>query len=99
MFYTELGTLSSGLIGGPSKAIGARLTAGLSYLDEPEQVLVGLTAPALGVKPAYDDLRQKVEHWEGIRETQSRACRFVQLVKDGIPTGERGLAQCITPAS
>jgi len=68
---------------------------GFEFIQEPEQVLVGVSAPALGIDPRYDDLGRKVTQWEGIRSAQSLGLRSAVIMKDGVLTGEPGLGQCL----
>ena len=93
MFYSELESAANSLAVGPAQSFDYRLSKGFEWVAEPEEVLVGQTAPAKGVDERYDDLRAKVTNWEGIRAQNSMGLRSVVLMKDGVWTGEKGLAQ------
>jgi hypothetical protein len=93
MFYSELEGAANSLSLAPAQSFSERLNKGFKWATEPEEVLVGLTAPALGVAPAYDDLKRKVTEWEGVRAANSLGLRSAVLMRDGVLTGEAGLAQ------
>lgn len=93
MFYKELSALANGLEHGPKQSFDYRLTRGFEFVSEPEEVLVGQTAPALGIDPRYDDLERKVANWEGVRAQNSLGLRSAVIMRDGVLTGEAGLAQ------
>ena len=94
MFYSELEGAANSLSIAPAQSFSERLSKGFEWATEPEEVLVGLTAPALGVEPAYDDLSRRVTNWEGIRASNSLGLRSAVLMRDGVLTGEAGLALC-----
>ena len=72
-----------------------KFSRGFEFISEPEQVLVGISAPALGIDPRYDDMERKITHWDGIRSANSLGLRAVVVMRDGQYTGERGLSQCL----
>ena len=93
MFQHELEKYASKLDCFSSDAVQDKFSRGFEFISEPESVMVGLTAPALGVAPEYDDLKRKVIQWEGIRSANSLGLRSAVIMKDGQLTGEKSLRQ------
>ena len=97
MFYGEINGIAAGMESDLRATFDSRLSRGFEFISEPEEVLIGVTAPASGQDERYDDMKRKVDNWESIRSAKSLGLRSAVLVRNGIETGEKGLAQCQTP--
>ena len=93
MFTFELEKYGSKVDCFSGQAAHDKFSRGFEFIQEPESVRVGVSTPE--VAPEYDDMRRMVVNWEGIRAANSPGLRSAVLMRNGVPTGEAGLAQCL----